>query len=136
MNPPLPSPHSAFRSPPSAFTLFEVLVAMGVFVIAVTGLALALESAVQAAFEARGRALCRVALESRLAVAMADPPNGRRIIEARDNHGIRVEEALDPFEARTTNGTPITGLYTLKITADFGSLGAGKESAEILLYKP
>lgn len=129
-------PHSALRIPHSAFTLFEVLVALGVFVIAVTGLAMALESAVQAAFEARGRALARVVLESRLAVAMADPPNGRRVIEARDNNGIRVEETLDPFPAQTTNGTPITGLWTLKITADLDKDGGGKESAEILLFKP
>jgi hypothetical protein len=67
---------------------------------------------------------------------MADPPNGRRVIEARDHQGIRVEETLDPFEAQTTNGVPITGLWKLKITADFGSDRGGKESAEILIYKP
>jgi len=118
----------------SGFSLFEVLVALGVFAMAVTGLALALDSAVGAAFEARGRALARIALESRLSVAMADPPSGRRVIEARDNQGIRVEESLDPFEAQTTNGVPITGLWKLKVTADFGS--GGKESADILIYRP
>ncbi len=121
----------------SAFTLFEVLIALGVFAMAVTGLAVALDSAVGAAVEARERALARVVLESRLAAAMSDPPtNGKRVVEARDNHGIRVEESLDPFEAKTTNGTLITGLWKLKISADFGSARNGRESAEILIYKP
>jgi type II secretory pathway pseudopilin PulG len=126
-------PHSAF----AAFTLFEVLIALGVFAIAVTGLALALDSAVQAAFEARERALSRIVLESRLSAAMSDPPiNGRRVIEARDNNGIRVEETMDVFEAKTTNGTPVTGIWKLKITADFGREKMGRETAEILLYRP
>lgn len=110
--------------------------ALGVFAMAVTGLALALDSAVGAAFEARSRALARTALESRLAVAMADPPNGRRVIEARDNQGVRVEETLDPFEAQTTNGVAITGLWKLKITAEFDKSAGGKESADILIYRP
>ena len=133
-------PHFTFRIAPrprGAFTLFEVLVALGVFAIAVTGLAMALDSAVQAAFEARERALARIMLESRLAAAMSDPPlNGRRVIEARDNNGIRVEETLDPFEAKTTNGTLIPGLWKLKITAGSGREKADAESAEILIYKP
>ena len=127
--------HSKFSQ--SAFTLFEVLIALGVFVIAVTGLALALDSAVLAAVEARERALARVVLESRLAAAMSDPPaNGKRVVEARDNNGIRIEESLDPFEAKTTNGTPVAGLWKLKISAEFGRGRAGRESAEILIYKP
>ena len=121
----------------AAFTLFEVLIALGVFAIAVTGLAIALDSAVMAAFEARERALARIVLESRLSAAMSDPPaNGRRTIEARDNNGVRVEELMEIFEAKTTNGTPVTGLWKLKITADWGRRDRSKETAEILLFRP
>ena len=119
------------------FTLFEVLVALGVFSIAVTGLAIALDSAVGAAFEARDRSHSRMLLESRLAAAMSDPPlNGKRVIEARDNHGVRVEESLEVFEAKTTNGVAVPGLYKLTITAEFGKGRSGRETAEILVYKP
>ncbi len=121
----------------SAFSLFEVLIALGVFAIAVTGLASALDSAVQAAFEARGRALARNILESRLAAAMSDPPlNGKRVLEARENHGVRVEETMEVFEAKTTNGTLVPGLWKLKITAELGLAKSGRETAEILIYKP
>ena len=132
--------HFAFPIAPrsrGAFTLFEVLVALGVFAIAVTGLAIALDSAVMAAFEARERALARMVLESRLSAAMSDPPaNGRRTIDARDNNGVRVEETMEPFEAKTTNGVPVTGLWKLKITADWGRRDRSKETAEILLFRP
>ena len=130
-------PHPGRNSCQAGFTLFEVLVALGVFSIAVTGLAIALDSAVGAAFEARERSQCRTLLESRLAAAMSDPPlNGKRVIEARDNHGVRVEETLDVFEAKTTNGVVVPGLYKLKITAEFEKGKSGRETAEILIYKP
>ncbi len=125
------------RTRRSGFTLFEVLVALGVFAIAVTGLAIALDSAVMAAFEARQSALARVMLESRLAAAMSDPPlNGKRVIDARDNNGVKVEESMEKFEARTTNGVELSGLWKLKIVADWGNREQGRASAEILLYRP
>lgn len=120
-----------------AFTLFEVLIALGVFAVAVTGLAIALDSAVMAAFEARERALARMVLESRLSAVLSDPPlNSSRMIEARDNNGVRVEETMEKFEAMTTNGTPVTGLWKIKISADWGRRDKSKETAEILLFRP
>jgi hypothetical protein len=119
-----------------AFTLFEVLIALGVFAIAVTGLALALQSAVDAALSARQRALARLVIESRLASAMTDPPlDGRREIGAKTNNGIGVLETFEQTEIKTTNGTILPGMWKLKVTADYGR-NAGKESAEILIYRP
>ena len=133
-------PHSEFQIAPrprGAFTLFEVLVALGVFAIAVTGLAIALDSAVVAAFEARERALARMVLESRLSAVLSDPPlGGSRVIEARDNNGVRVEETMEKFEAKTTNGVPVTGLWKLRVIADWGRRDKSKETAEILLFRP
>lgn len=125
------------RSFSTGFTLFEVLVALGVFAIAVTGLAIALDSAVMSAFEARERALARMMLESRLAASLSDPPlNGKRVIEARTNNGVRIEETMEQFQPKTTNGAIVNGLWKLKITADRGGGDKTKETAEILLYKP
>ena len=119
-----------------AFTLFEVIIALGVFAISVTGLALALQSAVDAALMARQRAMARVVIESSLATAMSDPPtDGRREIEGRTNNGIHVLETLEQAEIKNTNGDLLPGMWTLKVSADWKG-GAGKETAEILLYKP
>jgi type II secretion system protein I len=119
-----------------AFTLFEVLIALGVFAVAVTGLALALQSAVDAALNARSRMLARTMIESRLAAAMANPPlDGQREIDGRTNNGIRVLETFNQAEIRDTNNAILPGMWTLKVTAE-PARGGIKEIAEILVYRP
>ena len=110
--------------------------ALGVFAVAVTGLALALQSAVDAALNARARMLARTIIESRLAAAMADPPmNGSREIDPRSNSGISVLETFEQTEIRNADGTILPGMWKLVVTA--GPLpSGGKERAEILIYKP
>jgi len=118
------------------FTLFEVLIALGVFAIAVTGLAIGLQSAVEAALTARQRALARFVIESRLAAAMTDPPlDGKRESEGRTNNGISVLETFEQVELTDTNGQIIPGMWKLRVEADLGR-GGSKESAEILVFRP
>ncbi|MFI0348361.1 MAG: prepilin-type N-terminal cleavage/methylation domain-containing protein [Chthoniobacterales bacterium] len=126
---------SCLLSPNSkAFTLFEVLIALAVFCIAVTGLAVALETAVQSSIEARQRVLSRLELESRLAYNMVDPPlSGNRTIEARDNNGIAVEESATPEQLEDAQNHLITGLYRIKIITKNGKIN---DTAEMLLYHP
>jgi type II secretion system protein I len=118
------------------FTLFEVLVALGVFAIAVTGLAIGLQSAVEAALSARQRALARFVIESRLAAAMTDPPlDGKRTIDGSTNNGISVVETFEQIELQDTNGQIIPGMWKLHVAAEFGREST-KEQAEILVYRP
>jgi type II secretion system protein I len=118
------------------FTLFEVLVALGVFAIAVTGLAIGLQSAVEAALSARQRALARFVIESRLAAAMTDPPlDGKRTIDGSTNNGISVVETFEQVELQDTNGQIIPGMWKLHVAAEFGR-DPTKEQAEILVYRP
>lgn len=118
------------------FTLFEVLIALGVFAIAVTGLAIGLQSAVEAALSARQRALARFVIESRLAAAMTDPPlDGKRTIDARANNGVAVEETFERIELQDTNGQIIPGMWKLQVTAKFSADGT-TERAEIMVFRP
>jgi type II secretion system protein I len=118
------------------FTLFEVLIALGVFAIAVTGLAIGLQSAVEAALSARQRALARFVIESRLAAAMTDPPlDGKRTIDARANNGVAVEETFEQIELQDTNGQIIPGMWKLQVTAKFSADGTS-ERAEIMVFRP
>jgi hypothetical protein len=121
--------------PTRGFTLFEVLIALAVFMLAVTGLAIALDTALQAALEVRQRSFCRSELESRLAYCQANPPpeGSPRVLEAARNHGVRVEESLTPFPARDAAGTEISGLKKLTITTKSGTQ---TDQAEILLKRP
>lgn len=119
----------------AGFTLFEVLIALAVFMLAVTGLAMALDTALQAALEVRQRSFCRAELESRLAYCQANPPQlgTPRILEAAQNHGVRVEESLAPFSAKNAKGLDVTGLKKLIILTKAGSQS---DRAEILLNLP
>jgi prepilin-type N-terminal cleavage/methylation domain-containing protein len=119
----------------AGFTLFEVLIALAVFMLAVTGLALALDTALRAALEVRERSFCRTELESRLAFCQANPPQPGtpRILEAAQNHGVRVEETLAPYSAKNRSGVDVVGLQKLTIIATSGSQS---DQAEILLNLP
>ena len=117
------------------FTLFEVLIALGVFAIAVTGLAIGLQSAVEAALSARQRALARFVIESRLAAAMTDPPlDGKRTIDGSANNGISVVETFEQVELQDTNGQIIPGMWKLQVVAKIGKTES-EERAEILVYR-
>ena len=117
------------------FTLFEVLIALAVFMLAVTGLAIALNTALQAALAVRQRSFCRAELESRLAFCQAVPPpvGSTRVLEASKNHGVKVEESLIPWPLKNGQGLEVTGLKKLTIKT---SSGNQKDQAEILLNLP
>jgi type II secretory pathway pseudopilin PulG len=117
------------------FTLFEVLIALAVFMLAVAGIAKAIDTALQAALEARQRTQCRQQLESRLAYCLADPPpeGSPRVIPGEKNNGVRVEESLAPFAAKNAKGQDLQGMKKLRIVTKSGTQG---DTAEILLNRP
>jgi len=117
------------------FTLFEVLIALAVFMMAVTGLAIALNTALQVALEVRQRSACRSELESRVAYCQAFPPplGNSRILDSSKNHGVKVEETLVPYEAKNGKGIAVMGLKKLTIKTTSGSQ---TDSAVILLNLP
>ena len=113
------------------FTLFEVLIALGVFAIAVVGLITALNTAMQAAIEVRERSLLRAELESQLAVRLGIPlDSDTLVIEAKDNRDIRVEETIVPYPLKNKDDEEIANIKKLTITA---TLNQQSDSASILV---
>ncbi|MEI6322081.1 MAG: type II secretion system protein [bacterium] len=113
------------------FTLLEVMIALGVFAIAVVGLITALNTAVEAALEVRQRAMIRSELESQLALRMGFPLQTQRLVlEAKDNHGIRLEETLVPYPVKNKDGIEIQNIKKLTISA---TLDKQSETASILI---
>ena len=116
----------------AAFTLFEVLVALAVFSLAVAGLITALDTMVQGAIEARQRVISRLELSSRLAYNMVDPPlSGDRTITS--TYGVTTTETCTPEDLKDDQGHDITDVYRIKITSQYGPTS---DSAEFLLYHP
>ena len=129
-----PNPTNSCNLQQSGFTLFEVMIALAVFAIAVTGLMIALDGIVDIAIDARERALSRIELESRLAYNMVDPPlNEDRKIEAKDNRGIAVEESIIPLQVKDKEDQDLPNLYTLTIKTDVHGV---KDSLETIIYHP
>lgn len=118
-----------------AFTLFEVLIALAVFMLAVIGIAKAIDAALQAALEARQRTACRQQLESRLAFCLAEPPSvGQpRILEAAQNGGVRVEETMEPYPVKNAKGQDVQGIKKLVIKS---VCGTQSDTADILMNRP
>ena len=115
----------------SGFTLFEVLIALAVFMMAVIGIATALNTAIQNALEVRQRSMLRAELESQLAIRMGDPLKKEvLVLEAKDNHGIRVEERLQPLVGKDREGREFQHLARLTISA---SIGNQSDTASILV---
>lgn len=113
------------------FTLFEVLLALAVFAVAVVGLITALNTAMEAALEVRHSSLLRQELESRIAYRQAIPLDGEKfVLEAKDNHGIRIEETLLPYSVKNKDGVDLQNIKKLTITA---KMDRQSDSASILV---
>jgi hypothetical protein len=118
-----------------AFSLFEILIALGIFALAFMGLALSLDSAITAGLEARGISRMRAEMDNRLAFCLAQPPDPGvpRVIEAKENRGVKVEETLEPFIAQNREEEELPGLWLLKIKV---GMDGAEQMAETLLYIP
>ncbi len=117
-----------------AFTLFEVMLALGIFAIAIVGLVSVIDTAIGTALDVREKSRMRIEMESRLAYCLADPPYPeKRILSEEKNHGIRIEETLEPWPLKDRNGREVTGLGKLVIKA---SSGTWSDRAEVLMKMP
>lgn len=119
-----------FHKRSAGFTLFEVLIALAVFAFSVAGLVMALDSMVKAVIETRSRVFLRLALESRLAYDMIDPPTSEN--RQASSHGVIFTESLTRVNMTDDRGNEIPGIYRLKIISEYDK---ETDSAEILLYR-
>lgn len=115
-----------------AFSLFEALIALGVFAIAFTGIALAIDSALSAVIESRSLSESRRVLESRLAFCLANPPEVGTSREEEVGGRYRVSESTTPYEATNMKGEPVQGLLLLEIRVVADGI---TNRAETLLFK-
>lgn len=120
----------------SAFSLFEVLIALAVFALAALGIGQAISGSVDAAMAARDRSLFRTALESRLAYCQAFPPKPGEVRRVEGTApGLRIEETLELHSAENAKGKPVENLFRLTLTASREG-GRDQEKISILLLQP
>lgn len=121
----------------SAFTLFEVLLALAIFGLAVIGMLGALNSALSSAREARLGQFARIQLESRLAILEGEPlrPTQRQVEQASPK--MTFTESIQKEPITTASHETLDGFWRLKVVANWSaSDGERKEEISFLRYSP
>lgn len=121
-----------------AYVLLEIIIALTIFAITVTGLATLLHSTLDSANLLRRQAAVRRGLESTLNEANARPKREEMTLSWRDEGlGIEYTSALEEVKWVNRTGQPVKGLYLL--TAEARDIKAGNEprdKAELYVYRP
>ncbi len=120
------------------YVLLEIIIALTVFAVAVTGLAAVLHSSLDASNLLRRQASVRRGLEAILVEAKSKTKREEMIITYRDEGlGLEFKSELEEIKWNNRRGLPVKGLFTLRALAT--DLRASKplhDSAEVYVYRP
>lgn len=119
------------------FTLFEVLMALGIFAMAVVGSMVALNSVLSAAREVRLRDDIRSQLENRMAVLEGEELKEVERTVVGDRIGIRFNESIHKEKVTGKDGKILDGFWRATIVAEWESEGSKQEErVDFLRYGP
>jgi len=120
------------------YVLLEIIIALTVFAVAVTGLAAVLHSSLDASNLLRRQASVRRGLEAILVEAKSKTKREEMIITYSDEGlGLEFKSELEEIKWNNRRGLPVKGLFTLRAVAT--DLRASKplhDSAEVYVYRP
>lgn len=120
-----------------AFTLFEVLVALAVFAMAVIGLMVALNSALSAARQIRTEARIRALLESRLATLEGGLIFETERVTESTNPRVKFTESLRREKVVGTGRDVLEGFWRARVVAEWEADGEQRrQEATFLRYSP
>ena len=120
------------------YVLLEVIIALTVFAIVVTGLAGVLHSSLDSANLLRRQASVRRGLESILIEAKQKPKREEMVLTERDESlGMEFRSELEELKWINRKGQPVRGLYVLRAKA-VALRGANpvENTAEVYVYRP
>ena len=121
-----------------AYVLLEMIIALTVFAVVVSGLASSLHSSLDAANLLRRQAAIRRGLESILVEAKAKPKREEMAMSYRDDAlGLEFRSELEELKWINRRGRPVKSLYILRALAT--DLRASKpldDTAEVYVYRP
>ncbi len=120
------------------YVLLEIVIALTVFAVVVTGLASALHSSLDAANLLRRQAAIRRGLESILVEAKARPKREEMPMTYRDDAlGVEFRSELEELKWVNRRRRPVKGLYILRAVAtDLRVSKALSDTAEVYVYRP
>jgi prepilin-type N-terminal cleavage/methylation domain-containing protein len=120
------------------FVLLELIIALTVFAVVVTGLATVLHSSLDSANMLRRQASIRRGLEAILVEAKTKPKREEMVVSYKDEAlGIEFRSELQELKWVNRRRKPIKGLYILRALAtDVQTAKPINNSAEVYVYRP
>ena len=120
------------------FVLLEMIIAMTIFAIVVTGLASVLHSSLDAANALRRQAAIRRGMEALLVEAKAKPKREELKMNFRDDAlGVDYHTELEELKWVNRRRERVKGLYALRVVAiDLRAAKPMHNQAEVYVYRP
>ncbi len=119
------------------FILFEVILATMIFAVAATGMAIALQSALEGAIASRWEASVRMRMDSKLALIRQQPLDADRLKEEKDPRGVTYDATVEKLPLRDMKNFELQGIFKITVRARWtqGKLQEERTS-ELWVYQP
>ena len=128
-----PTPYATRR----AYILFELVLALGIFAIAVLGLAKSLNQALETANLLKRDQIIRIGMRNFLEEIRRKPLTDMSTSMMDTTYGVTYTSVTEPVTLRTTSGTNLTDIYnlTIKATSSFNEVPE-EATLSVYVYKP
>jgi prepilin-type N-terminal cleavage/methylation domain-containing protein len=120
------------------YVLLEIIIALTVFAVVVTGLASVLHSSLDAANLLRRQAAIERGIEALLIESQNKPKREEMIMTSKDEAlGVEFRSELEELKWINRKGKPVKGLYLLRVVAsDLRASNPLHDHAEVYVYRP
>ena len=131
------TPAPALPRPRRGYILFEMVLAITIFSLAVLGLARSLDQALTAANMLRRDQIIRIGMRSFLEEIRRKPLTDMSTSMMDTTYGVTYTSVTEPVTLRTTSGTNLTDIYnlTIKATSSFNEVPE-EATLSVYVYKP
>jgi len=121
----------------SGYILFELVLALGIFAIAVLGLAKSLNQALETANLLKRDQIIRIGMRNFLEEIRRKPLTDMSTTSMDTTYGVTYTSSTEPVTLRTTSGSNLTDIYnlTIKATSSFNDVPE-EATLSVYVYKP
>lgn len=128
---------TSFPKRPHGYILFELVIALTIFALAVLGLAKALNQALETANLLKRDQIIRIGMRNHLEEIRRKPISQMSITKMDTTYGVTYTSSTEPVSLKTTNGGTLSDIYNLTIKATSSFDGVPQEDTlSVYVYKP
>lgn len=135
-------PFYALRSTPYAvrrpgYILFELVLALGIFAVAVLGLAKSLNQALETANLLKRDQIIRIGMRNFLEEIRRKPISEMSTTTMDTTYGVTYTSSTEPVSLKTTSGSTLSDIYnlTIKASSTFNDVPQ-EDTLSVYVYKP